>query len=501
MKSCKISSWIWSQISEYEKQTDLLRREYPLYAGSIGPKPGTIGKTAYSPRLSSYRIGISNSEIKKEAIELSQLAAKNYQQEPDNIWAAVWQSKMDLIPENPTWPQNTEEHGRRERTLDPIFWRRIIRKTIREAREVANLERKRIGKQHIYVSPDGMRDRQEQKKDLLNFLANSYLYDTLTGELVTMADSTQMQERTQARLLNRVNGVQDYADTMGLKAFFVTLTVPARMHSNPTAGKCSWNGTTPKESQKWIAERWAKVQRKIQKAKIDWIYLRSVEPHKDGTPHWHLVLWTKSKNMTRIESQFRKYWPAENRHGMKIEAATKSAPAYIWKYILKNTGGNPGEESSAARVDAWRSMWRIYAFRFGGTLLPTGAIGQFDELRRAENRPTDPTTGKLWDAAQAGKFGDFLGICKGEKKMSYLMIPKINKYGETIFQKFGLEDAREMIISRDPGRYKLISRTLKTQGVNCFQEAKAWTEATASDERQRDIAGILGQIRWLLETS
>jgi hypothetical protein len=81
------------------------------------------------------------------------------------------------------------------------------------------------------------------------------------------------------------------------------------------------------------------------------------------------------------------------------------------------------------------------------------------------------------------------------------MIPKINKYGETIFQKFGLEDAREMIISRDPGRYKLISRTLKTQGVNCFQEAKAWTEATASDERQRDIAGILGQIRWLLETS
>lgn len=526
MRQCEISPWIWQHVREYDRQIQVMSVEYPIYAGSIPTDPSTVGKTAYAPRRSAYRIGINNSEIKAEAVKLVRTAASNYQQDPDQIWNAVWRNHMDLIPQEPTWPQGTEDHGRRERTINIYFWRRIIRKTIREAREIANLKAGRIGQKNIYVSADGMRDRQEQSQDLIGFLSRSYIMDTLTGELITMADKTQMQERTQARLLNRVNGVQDYADLLGLRAYFVTLTVPPRMHPNPTAGKSSWDGTTPKEAQTWIAERWAKVQRKIQKAGVEWTYLRSVEPHKDGCPHWHIVIWTRPENMDtiwpkkedekiilgRIEEEFRRFWPViqgigklpnekntTNTRAMKIETATKSAPAYIWKYILKNTGGNPGEESSAARVDAWRSMWRIYAFRFGGTLIPTGAIGQFDELRQALNRPQDDTTGKLWDAAQAGDFGQFLQICKGQKLIKYMMIPKVNQYGETIFKKFGLEDAKEMIISRDPGRYKIISSSCKPSRVNCFQEAKALSSATDTSQRQRDIAKILVHVRDFLE--
>ena len=96
-------------------------------------------------------------------------------------------------------------------------------------------------------------------------------------------------------LMVRLHGFEVYADKHGYVADFLTITCPSRMHSVHNSGKPNdkYDGTTPKQAQSYLAVQWAKARSKLDKLNIDYFGFRVVEPHHDGTPHWHLLVFMK----------------------------------------------------------------------------------------------------------------------------------------------------------------------------------------------------------------
>ncbi len=132
------------------------------------------------------------------------------------------------------------------------------------------------------------------------------------------------------------------------------------------------------------------------------IRFRVAEPHHDGTPHWHLLLFLRPEEVEFATAVFRKhalkedgYEPgAQHRFTVTpIDEKFGSATGYIAKYISKNIdgygmdgelddeSGQPVKEM-AKRVRAWASRWNIRQFQqIGGAPVTT-----WRELRRLGNR-------------------------------------------------------------------------------------------------------------------
>ena len=74
-----------------------------------------------------------------------------------------------------------------------------------------------------------------------------------------------------------------------------------------------------------------------------------LEPHHDGTPHWHLLLFVEPENKTKLLDIMKRYCFEEDADEkgavdhrfevVKINPNKGSATGYIAKYISKNIDG------------------------------------------------------------------------------------------------------------------------------------------------------------------
>jgi hypothetical protein len=143
--------------------------------------------------------------------------------------------------------------------------------------------------------------------------------------------------------------------------------------------------------------------------------LRTAEPHHDGCPHWHLVIYGPARDVRYARRLMRVYAlsmdggePGARRarfRAMPLKGGQAGA-SYAAKYIAKNIdgGGMEGERDSetgrkvsesARRVDAWAAAWGIRQFQFFGLPVvgpwrvlrkirePIAAGGALEEARRA----------------------------------------------------------------------------------------------------------------------
>ncbi len=181
-----------------------------------------------------------------------------------------------------------------------------------------------------------------------------------------------------------------------------------------------------------------------------------VEPHHDGTPHWHLLLWMKPEHTKRVNEILRSHAEADtpeelfDRRGNKTTARFKvekidyqrgTAAGYVAKYISKNINGEQfvrdgvknddkdryGHElnSAAPRIESWAAVWGIRQFQFVG--LPSVTVWRevrrlnekhIDELESWEQatRPDKRIAGRLEQirkAANAGQWDQFLRLMGG----------------------------------------------------------------------------------------
>ena len=309
-----------------------------------------------------------------------------------------------------------------KRTSDDAWWRRKLRRLVARVVEAGAI---RLGLVNVakgrYISQNGLVRRQAQIKRNAEALQRS-LYRNEAGQVYTLAElaavSTANPVVRGGELMTRIRGAEEYADSHGHIGLFITLTLPSKYHPvTIRAGKTRHNkkyqGATPRDGQEWLRSTWAKTRAKLDRLGVKIYGLRVAEPHHDGTPHWHALLWTETQTDAQaLESTLHHYWLQEDgqeRGAQDNRVCIKrmnrgGAAGYVAKYIAKSVGhvaltehqdlvnGDQirmefGEETSQGhqRVDAWAACWGIRQFQTIG--MPS--VTAWRELRRVSKDQLD----------------------------------------------------------------------------------------------------------------
>lgn len=263
-----------------------------------------------------------------------------------------------------------------------------------------------------YASKRAIRDVHARRLANLEYLKSCELENKVTGERIDLISkvmgSISNPEIRRMELMNTIAGIERYAASVGDAGMFITLTTPSKYHPTRQVGKGDrktvqlnhgWNETafTPKDGQRYLCRIWSLIRTAFKDNDLDVYGMRVVEPHHDGTPHWHMMLFCKPDQRKAINDIMRRYALKEDGHEkgaakQRFESRHLNqggAAGYIAKYIAKNIDGyaldgqldhDTGKplKDTAAAVTAWASTWRIPQFKPIG--LPT--MGAYRELRK-----------------------------------------------------------------------------------------------------------------------
>jgi hypothetical protein len=267
------------------------------------------------------------------------------------------------------------------------------------------------------------------------------------AELAALSVSNPSIRRLE--LITRCKGFEAIAKAEGHEGVFITLTAPSRFHRMIKITKGdkvlkivpnkAFAGLSPRDTQQYLSSVWARIQAKLSRAKIKPYGFRIAEPHHDGTPHWHFLLFSTAANIQAVISIFQAYAlkdsPNEKgakEHRVKIELIKKginektgqeySATGYLIKYICKNIDGygvdnrqakgtedwaNTNASEVAEKIEAWSRTHRIRQFQqIGGA-----SVTVWRELRRLTEQ--EGVVEQIRQAADSGDWAAFVQAMGG----------------------------------------------------------------------------------------
>lgn len=318
------------------------------------------------------------------------------------------------------------------------WWTRALRRAATDQREALGRSTARVcASREQYITNETMRRKMAQDEANAAMLAGTEL-ENEDGEVMTLAQlsaaSVSNPALRRGELMTRINGCEEWADATGMVCLFTTKTTPSRFHAVHRHGgiNAKWEEAgrpTVKAGQQWLCKTWARTRAELHRRGIGVFGFRVAEPHHDGTPHWHGLLWLDPKHVARAAAIMRRQWLKDagdeagaKQHRMKVKRLDKGgASGYVAKYIAKGIDdegavGLEGHDDEiqgrmvrmdqqdmfgggARRVKAWASAHGIRQFQ---------AIGQppvmvWRELRRIT--PDDAATmtasmQAMWQAAQ-----------------------------------------------------------------------------------------------------
>jgi hypothetical protein len=221
---------------------------------------------------------------------------------------------------------------------------------------------------------------KEKLRKQSNFLEYSYVVNNQTGERFSLKDcivsSNHNPQRYYGEIQNCINTLEREATNVGLTPVFITMTLPSEFHEIKTihsklVPNPKFNGTTPKEAVKVLTKQLAKLRqdRSLKElSKHQRMYYRVNEPHKDGTPHTHILLFIPKDQIDRVEIAFKRLF---NQKGNKFEKNIRSASSYIMKYINKTLPMSKEQISEQDQyVNAWYVKHRVNRFCSSRSLAP-----------------------------------------------------------------------------------------------------------------------------------
>lgn len=317
-----------------------------------------------------------------------------------------------------------------DRYLSRVFcaswWLRALRKSL--ARQVESVAL-RIGYVHarkqVYCSDFAIERRRNQRHRLRDY-ANSLELVNEVGDCFKLSElinkSTANPEVRRAELMTRIRGMEEVSQRIGSAAVFLTMTAPSKYH----ASSKKYNGATPREVQAYFNKQWSKIRAEWGRHDLHPFGVRVVEPHQDGCPHWHMLLFIEPDRQRDLISIARRYSfeidgkeKGAYKARFKVEFINRhkgSAAAYVAKYISKNIDGfaldyvKDGDEivpipaaEAAERIDAWASLWGIRQFQFIGS--PPVTIWR--ELRRISDNDDQFDYAPAEMARRAADCGDW----------------------------------------------------------------------------------------------
>lgn len=324
-------------------------------------------------------------------------------------------------------PQSDQLRAFVSRARCDLWWRRCLRRACvldreRSAHAAGSVSR---AARTPYCTHETTRRHAQRRVDIAAMMEATELENS-EGQVMTLAKlaaaSTSAKPIRRGELMTRIAGCESLAEQAQARGVFLTLTAPSRFHRRRHDGGCNpaadaaiaaGEDVSPRAAQDWLCKAWARARAKLERLALHIFGFRVAEPHHDGCPHWHALLWASAEHITRACEVIRAAWlkrdgaePGAQRYRVKIKAMEAGgAAAYIAKYIAKNIddAGSVGIEGhrderrasdygpdvpepaqadlfggTAQRVEAWASAWGIRQFQ---------AIGQppvtvWRELRR-----------------------------------------------------------------------------------------------------------------------
>lgn len=300
------------------------------------------------------------------------------------------------------------------RMTDAAWWRRNLRRVHGRAFEHAAM---RLGFVSIragsYCSDETVKRRMAQIQRNTAALKAAMVRNE-QGQEFSLYDlaAKGMGNKTlrKQELMTRMAGCEDIATELGHVGLFVTLTAPSRFH--PVLSKTGqinpkYNGATPRETQGYLNTVWARTRAQNARDGLTPYGFRIAEPHHDGCPHWHMLLFMPRAQVDTFKANLDAYGLAmdgteagasANRiKYVEIDPSKGTAAGYIAKYVGKNIDDSQGaafDEEGAVdltgdslttpcqRVDAWASVWGIRQFQ--GLGMPPVTVWR--ELRRVKEQ-------------------------------------------------------------------------------------------------------------------
>lgn len=200
-----------------------------------------------------------------------------------------------------------------------------------------------------------------------NFLKYSYVKNNSTGQTIALQDciisSNHNTQRYYAEIQNRIDTLQREAEKANLTPVFLTITLPSEFHKMKQDKKTKqlvknpkYNNIEPQEAVKVLTKMWAKLRhdRSLKElSKNDRMYYRVNEPHKDGTPHAHFLLFIPNDSIERVEKAFTRLYNSKTN---KFVKDIENAKSYIMKYINKTL---PKAKDELTQDDEYLNAWYI----------------------------------------------------------------------------------------------------------------------------------------------
>jgi hypothetical protein len=334
-------------------------------------------------------------------------------------------------------PLGETEKEQITRALDKAWWRRHLRNEWRRRFEHTSIQ---LGLTH-QTAGDPYVSRETAMMQAAQNAANQALLEGRIatnehGQQFTVAELADkgMGNKTLRRgeLMTRIRGFEEVAEARRDVGMFWTITCPSEFHSVGGTNE-NYNGATPRQAQAYLVHAWALMRAALARQGLKTYGFRIAEPHTDGCPHWHMLLFvapteqpatwhppmktryiqrTSEQAATRIKRVITLYARYYNPHEkgaaknrvklVRIEAGKGTAAGYIAKYVSKNIdGAGVGDHKSfengqtyvvttdefgnevitpSQRVTYWSQVWGIRQFQqIGGA-----PVGVWRELRRVK---------------------------------------------------------------------------------------------------------------------
>ncbi|WP_238873791.1 replication endonuclease [Escherichia coli] len=427
------------------------------------------------------------------------------------ITPPCWPS-LEIRPDRRTAPDPEQVPGAVMRLSCATWWN----SQLRHLRDIWREELLRAAglvsrKTSVYISHEALLDWREKRQRTRDFL-KAWDIENEEGERFSLEDiywaglSNPRNRRNE--MMACVRGMEQVAEARGDLAFFVTVTAPSRFHSVNDDGSLNpkYCGATVRDASDYLVYRFfAAVRRAINKAGLGWYGVRTVEPHHDGTPHWHMLVFTSPENEARITEIMRNAAIREDRAELgddisprfkceKIDPAKGTPASYIATYIGKNLDasafmgndpktGKPYVDKESGKTMAetvenaigWAALHRIRQFQFFG--IPPRQVWR--ELRRlAGQMARNPAAPQRLDhddidailaAADVGCFATYItrqgGVLIPRNtylvRTAYETAEEANDYGEFPQRIYGVRApslGERYTICTHPDTWKLVRR-------------------------------------------
>lgn len=413
--------------------------------------------------------------------------------------------------------KNVTLAGAMMRLEDQIWWRRQLRKAWTRAAENNMRELGIICKAKApYASTEAVEHRQGRARRMREWMQSSVMVNE-AGEQLELLDIAEKSLANPAlrrgEFMCRMRGFEEIAKDLGHVAEFVTLTAPSAFHATHSGGQPNerhQGRETVRDAQAWLCKMWARSRAKIKRLNLTVYGFRVAEPHHDGTPHWHLVLFCRPRDADTLRLIIGGHWEADYKDELKysdgtpnetarearrqfkrIDPGQGSATGYIAKYVSKNidAAGGIGDEQSdetgqsvrsgIQRVATWASAHGIRQFQqIGGP-----PVGLWRECRRQRSAVADVDIERARKAADRGDWRAFIyslshehiragrrtavKIARQERAPFTQETPSLNVYGEERPPRIiGIRCASAIVITRKH-TWRIEKKCQKTADLKC----------------------------------